>query len=776
MEQRIIAGGTAAQSSALPNYGLCLANRLRDETDDEAPEVSESTLVEPRSTGWMQRSSLRKHFEVSESDGVRIATCIHCGRTFKERKSTGNLSKHVKNLHPRHWKSREVSKNEAGTAVSLNSANTEIQPLQLPNVISEGRLIPLPGLIATESAERPVEFFEIALLIEKQLPFSIVTTKAWKWLSKACPGLNSTQPSTTTTNKLATYIASFDDTLFTAMASTDTISLVLDIHSSSAHGKTYLAIWASFVPNLNTEELLPNNAYTRCLSKNIQEPFNTHLLDLIDVAKLQEKGEVVLSKVLDVCRRFNISHKITSVRCCEVEHNLLKSLHSAANFIKIPDSVQASQIDNGMGNFHLVKCVDHVLEVLLRCIIDFLKSDGLFETALDKIANLAELLKESTILASSLSEAGIALIPLVFEDSSLHVWKQIDFFLKHRDQYMSWVMSLNTFPCCEYQASELEPYFEISSETQNLLQYFVDCCSIFSYLGDKLQVADFNQLSNAAPIHFTLKAYYEFCHSAVFAQIIAPCDNSFDFSFINGDSKLSVETKGRVLKAVNYSLVDFSNSFGLLKQNIIYFVATFLDPTFGPHGFHDFMTKEDADYHLQSVETYVKRYLENYRPAESSNVGLKSRGSRGQKSSKLPRLCLGTVTQTNAKAFSREERFGEWDRYVGENQTTLANAADALSWWCARRTVYSSLFPLAVSLLVTKISCVGVKDKYPISAGKLCREAGRFCSKNAKQEALLKDRFYNFGLCEPELNPCDGASLQELSDASEGELENLSDR
>lgn len=73
----------------------CQSNSTKDESIQ-----SDTTAVEGFLSRWMEKSDLHGHFLMYEESGHRTATCIHCKKVFKQSKSTGNLWKHIENLHP----------------------------------------------------------------------------------------------------------------------------------------------------------------------------------------------------------------------------------------------------------------------------------------------------------------------------------------------------------------------------------------------------------------------------------------------------------------------------------------------------------------------------------------------------------------------------------------------------------------------------------------------------------------------------------------------------
>lgn len=61
--------------------------------------VTHSEQQLKNSSGWMERSSFKSHFQFFFPQGRKVARCNYCGKTYKEGESTGNLSKHITAVH-----------------------------------------------------------------------------------------------------------------------------------------------------------------------------------------------------------------------------------------------------------------------------------------------------------------------------------------------------------------------------------------------------------------------------------------------------------------------------------------------------------------------------------------------------------------------------------------------------------------------------------------------------------------------------------------------------
>lgn len=232
-----------------------------------------------------------------------------------------------------------------------------------------------------------------------------------------------------------------------------------------------------------------------------------------------------------------------------------------------------------LNDCHLIRCTNHVLNILFQATIKSLKTDSTFDKALTDLTKLAKLLKKSSLLRASLSQERLPLIPVASETRWLYVWKQLDAYLKYRDRYLVWLEVLQNSPQHEKAALKVKQYIELAPATEQSLQYFVDCCSIFNYLNNHLQDDDFNRLPNAASFYYTMKEFYRLCGCAGSEDVEPALAGAFDFTFINGRSTLPSDIKRNVLQSILSAKSKFDEYFEYFKENDIYFVASF----FGSH-------------------------------------------------------------------------------------------------------------------------------------------------------------------------------------------------
>ncbi|SCU82361.1 putative transposase of the Rover3 hAT-like family [Lachancea meyersii CBS 8951] len=712
MEQRIVEAKTVL-SEKEPAFELA---------DHEILHLGESTLVEPPATGWMHRSSLRKHFHVTYSSGVKLATCVHCGKGFKERKSTGNLSKHIKNIHPHLFiPGRDRSRN-------VDSSNCRSLAIQKPR---------LPSFIVAASTERPEEFFEIDLLIEKQLPLSITSTKAWKRFTKNTIGTLAKPRSSISLEKISMYLQSFDNELIDRMQSTDYINLVPCVHRAKT-GEAFLTVTASFIPGLlkNKFPFYPvgDTRNSRGSSSTVKE---THLLDFISLDAI-EKGHASLdSEFTNILGRFDISRKVLL---------LTNDLAWQTLAERFPVNI-GHKLGGEVNDLGSIRCASEMLETLLALITSELVKNGKMKKAFERLGKLGELINESETVKESLVNRGIFPVPTGSNMTAMCIWQQAFVYLTYHDQFINWTKSAKFIEAAE-EFREIEECSQTIDESYQCLEYFVACCSIFQHLDKLIQKDDFNRLSNAATLYFTLKHYYDACHSAVFGKIVQTPGESFDFSFINGNKELPDTIKLEVLNAVHQSLSEFANYFQLFKNNDMYFVAVMLNPTMRIDSFRNFMTSLDAEHYYERTKVIIEQYMKyqesvGVHPDKTSVVRTVTICGEIPK---VPNFNFELSVQSNRDLPDRGSSRKEWDLYLHEVEATQGQDFDALNWWHSRQEKFRGLFPLAVSLLTTKFSISSSPVPAVVEKMLAGKGLGAASDNHARLQVLLQDRFQKFGL------------------------------
>ncbi|SCU77922.1 putative transposase of the Rover2 hAT-like family [Lachancea sp. 'fantastica'] len=687
-------------------------------------------------TGWMDRSALRRHFDVTEAGGLKIASCVHCKREFKEAKSTGNLSKHVKNVHPLAYKS---------------GREEEEQSRSLSQLGIECRSLPLPAAITAEWKHSPGDFGILLLLTEKLVAFSFFEGKGWNVISEACSGIKLIKSRPAIVDRLSNYTNQFNAGLKKVLSKTDFINIELDIWSGG-NGRSYLAVAASFAPNLINNAMLTDVGSSKALLNNHNEPYNTHILGFIDVSDKPHTGENLFKEVRDLMKEYEINDQVATITCDNATNNICMHSHLVHDHFK----TCKSRTFDRLGSFHILRCGNHILNILFQDVVKNLKANTKFSLALARIARLAHKIKHSSLLRSSLMKASIPLVPAASETRWLYIWRQVTTFLKYRQQYLTWFDNFKKLPQNNSAASKIERCFDQTPEEVHLLQYFVDCCSIFKVLNDTLQEDSFNHLSNAVPFYYTLLEYYDLCDDAHMEMIEEPREGAFDFTFINGTQNLPLEMKKTVLDAVLSTRNKFTTYFQYFAENDLYFVAAFLDPSSKDQCFNTLMTEDEAQFRLSRVERYLKFYLKKCEPRKlTKSTELAKRSVRGTPHQviKLPTINRREKHSRYGEAFMSNQAVSEWDKYKAEEQYTVDFKEDLIQWWYERRGAYPNLFRLAVALLYTKFSTSGPERAFSISGKVLRKERRTMSSLDFNRLLVLRNRFKGWGLFDQKLTP-----------------------
>lgn len=410
----------------------------------------------------------------------------------------------------------------------------------------------------------------------------------------------------------------------------------------------------------------------------------------MDVSNFRHTGENLFKTIVPVLDKYKITQKIATITSDNATNNICMHSYLIHDHLKVlkPESYRL------LNDCHLIRCTNHVLNILFQATIKSLKTDSDFDTALTDITKLAKLLKKSSLLRASLSQEGLPLIPIASETRWLYVWKQLDAYLKYRDRYLIWLEVLQNSPQHEKVALKVKQYIELAPATEQLLQYFVDCCSIFNYLNNHLQDDDFNRLPNAASFYYTMKEFYRLCACAGSEDVAPALEGAFDFTFINGRSTLPSDIKRNVLQSILSVKSKFDEYFEYFKENDIYFVASFLDPTSKYDIFDRLMMENEADNHLKRVELYIKSFLGRCKSKKSYSVdSLASRRAKPSvaKISKLPLVYARRTPTIDTSTLSSSIALEEWDNYKRESRITSDSVIDALEWWYSRSHISKSI-------------------------------------------------------------------------------------
>lgn len=269
------------------------------------------------------------------------------------------------------------------------------------------------------------------------------------------------------------------------------------------------------------------------------------------------------------------------------------------------------------------------------------------------------------MLRHSLKKFRLPLIPLEPETRWISKWKQVNAFLEHRKGYMNWYAAISNRSKFSAVKKHSNLFFYDPKELE-LLQYFVDCCSIFEIQNKQLQDSQINNISNGMSIYYVLENYYTLCEYARNGGIIlASSNNVYNFSVLNGPSNLSVEEKQIVLNAILVARPCFEEYLNHFRKNPLYYVVTALDPTSKFQDFHNPISEDEANLKIRETDRFINSYLERC----NTNVGTVSDSNTDRTSTPEGKALKFTIVRINnngypASAHNIEQNASsEWDRY-----------------------------------------------------------------------------------------------------------------
>lgn len=192
-----------------------------------------------------------------------------------------------------------------------------------------------------------------------------------------------------------------------------------------------------------------------------------------------------------------------------------------------------------------------------------------------------------------------------------------------------------------------------------------------------------------------------------------------------------MELKSAVLDAVLATRLTFEEYFDRFRSSQVYFVAAFLDPTSKSDCFDELATEQEREFH------YLMRCCCMIKAAPACTE-LKSEKTESHKICKIPKRdkCRRQVVHPSVTKWASVEK--EWGSYKGESQ--LSTGA-SIELWYSWRLVYPNLFPLAVSIIYTKIKTCGMGRSRRL----ILNNYESLRSAELRRIMLVRDRFSNFG-------------------------------
>lgn len=748
---------------------------------DVSITANTSTAAKSQS-GWMEKSRFRSYFTISYVAGRKTAACIYCGKVYKEGESTGNLSKHITNVHAVQYRPREnrVSKK---TAPDTGPAAKRTGSLQLS------------GRLAAEMRSNPGAFVSVALATELLLPPRSAESASWGMLANMLTGASLVTSADAMVGKLDSYLRDLDESLAENLEK----SAFVNVHLGSwaaANGRSYIGVSASFAPNILDEEGMQAARDARVLLGSHGEPANCHLLDFAELGDQGQTDGEIDGCVLNILRRFGIAEKIATITVDRTPGSAAFHSRLVEDHLKI----MRPEVFQLVGGVRLIRCASHMLDALLQQIVETLAANEPFETAFSKLAGVAEEMDRNPMLRASVEKLGVPCLPSGRQARGTDRWQQMDVFLRHREGYLNWYIGSGSSRQLAVAKKQIRELVTHTSEIVGQLQYFVDCCAIFKSYSDVLQKDENNSLLSGVPMCYTLSYFFGLCERAARGvKIPKAADSNDDFSFLSEPAELPLTARRAVLDAVLASRKSFETYFEHLKANPLYYVAAILDPTSDFENLQRVMAEEEAEARLQQVDTFVRSYLRACESLGRNTVA----GAAGATpaSSPVGRLQTAPRTHSSPKSFfkvnihsvkllptegdleevedttknnsqrpakqpSAEEdgALKEWELYTQEDTIYDGSRQDALQWWYDHRLKYPNLFTLALSLFYTRLSTSGAGGPFSASeqmAHPGCEDSG---AQDERTVTLLKGRFAGFALYDTKLEPANPGALRSSSE------------
>ncbi|SCU82201.1 putative transposase of the Rover5 hAT-like family [Lachancea sp. 'fantastica'] len=685
-------------------FGTNLSNTTRSNTDVRSHS----------SNGWMNRSRFRPYFNISLVGDSKIATCIYCGKDYKEGESTGNLSKHITNNHATEYKSRERAASKENTLTSLTSKERSLR---------------LSARFASELNRDSGTLASVILITETLVPFYVVESMGWKIINGLVPDVPLIETRKAVVEKMDHYIECLNQSLKASLESSTFVSVQLYV-CSREDGLRYLAVSASYAPNILDEERLDSIHSLDLLVNNTGDPVNGHLLDVVEFNDKADDHPSLYKGVLKILDRYNVTSKVAVVTVDQLSHAL--GLHDDLMNALLKNS--DSRVMRYLGSVRLSRCINSGLELQFEAVANDLMKDGDFKHEYQKIEKLAQSWEKIPALQSFADDL---VRPPHFSsqvNEARGVWRQVTKFLRVRQRLRVWLES----PERDVEGSAVQDIEENISHTSTALElfrYFVDCCSIFDRLRGSLLSDGICFLPEGLSIYYKLNGFFDLCERASRGEQI----HHEEYSFLNGSDTLLSEHKDRVLRAVLSSRKLFKGFFEGVKTNALFYVSVALDPSARLEEFQKYMSEDEMNFIKCDVEVTVQEYLSKCDLYEHSSA--KSEGSEPNKAAKRKRM-----GQEPSKEGVFTSSYDEWTQYKSEIKVLSKSRRGVIQWWAERRAKYPHLFKLAMALYYTQISSNETENIFYVTEHTLKvyqRSVGRA---NTQKVMLLRNRFKNFGL------------------------------
>lgn len=675
-----------------------------------------------RSTSrWMERSSLKVHFNVLYVDNKKRAECVYCGKMFNEGESTGNLSKHVTAVHPNATRSKT---NKVCKVQTQEMIPKELKSLQLCEPLMK------------ELEENRGTLHTLLFLTEGFLPYDFVKRSSWGIINEEYPENTLIQSKTTLKNKIELYKKYLDESLHKNLQQTTLVNVQLNIWTSG--NRSFLAVMVSFAPNILNEESLDLANDSKILLNNRGESRNSHLLDFVTLSDKQNTGKDLCGAFMSVLQRHKLVEKLGTV-----------TLNNATKDIDINETQLWEHVNDlkptgsQVGKVSYIPSGNHLLNSILKEIMKSLREHHIFADALDKLKELATIIRQSSEIRESLKTKGIPLIPYDRAPTGwFYSWKQINVLLQNHSAYVRCLEAVGA----EFSSSQCL----MDQKTIQMLTYFVECCGLLSNLHSKCRDDKFSNLPACVPLLSPLDHYYKLCSSALAGNHISET-KGMSFSYFNGPDSLTIDEKRVVLQAIKDSLPHYQDYLSHIQANPLFYVAVVLDPTAKQRKLHDTMEKSEYDVRMGEVDSFIRDFLQTQKFARAT--GGKELNETPHTPTEGDPLSFriyeaqnppNSASSDTEKADYNETSPQEWERYQQEPVSAGVSRQEAINWWYDHRHTYPLLFKLAMSLFYTTFTTCDIERCCSIVGTAARSDWAGFSQDQIRTTMILRDRFLNF--------------------------------
>ncbi|EDZ68604.1 hypothetical protein AWRI1631_10980020 [Saccharomyces cerevisiae AWRI1631] len=223
------------------------------------------------------------------------------------------------------------------------------------------------------------------MFISSFLPFRLIEDPAFRELAllkNGCVKKGYTICRKTLVNRMESYYLVFQEEMQGILEKTSQLNLLLDIWTS-VNGKSYLAILASFCPNLNVLDTstFPENVVSR------RNP-NTHIIAFHDASLERHTSAYLKEIVIRTSADNKLQHKVASVTFDNASNNV--------KMVEMLDSDLTGEGVNEVGGIIKIRCLNHVLNLIFKKMMKHFEGENLM--LVSRIDSLTTKLKNNVFL------------------------------------------------------------------------------------------------------------------------------------------------------------------------------------------------------------------------------------------------------------------------------------------------------------------------------------------------------------------------------------------